>query len=99
LVFLLILVVAVTGKFGATAVAARISGESLKDSLSLGALMNTRGLVEVVVLNIGYDLHILTPVVFTLMVLMALITTCMTNPILNLINRIWAKKKKSIPAV
>jgi Kef-type K+ transport system membrane component KefB len=84
---LLIIAVAVIGKFGAAALSARLTGETLKDSLSLGALMNTRGLVELVVLNIGYDLHIISPAIFTMMVLMALITTCMTNPALNLINR------------
>ena len=61
----------------------------MQDSLSIGALMNTRGLVELVVLNIGYDLHILTPQVFTMMVLMALVTTFMTNPAINLINKIY----------
>ena len=85
----LIILVAVTGKFGGSAIAARITGESMKDSLSIGALMNTRGLVELVVLNIGYDLHILTPRIFTMMVIMALVTTFMTNPAINLINRIY----------
>jgi Kef-type K+ transport system membrane component KefB len=92
-VFLMILAIALAGKFGSASLAARFTGESLKDSLSIGALMNTRGLVELVVLNIGFDLHILTPVVFTMMVLMALITTCMTNPVLSLIDRIWAEKR------
>jgi Kef-type K+ transport system membrane component KefB len=65
------------------------SGESMKDSLSIGALMNTRGLVELVVLNIGYDLGILTPQIFTMMVIMALLTTFMTNPVINLVNRVY----------
>ena len=82
-----IVLVAVAGKFGGSALAARITGESTKDSLSIGALMNTRGLVELVVLNIGYDLHILSPQIFTMMVIMALATTLMTNPALNFINR------------
>ena len=85
-----IILVAVAGKFGGSAIAARICGESVKDSLSIGALMNTRGLVELVVLNIGYDLGILTPQVFTMLVLMAIITTLTTNPALNLINK-WYK--------
>jgi Kef-type K+ transport system membrane component KefB len=84
-----IIAVAVVGKFGGSAFAAHMGGEPMKESLSIGALMNTRGLVELVVLNIGYDLHILTAQYFTMMVLMALVTTLMTNPILNLINRVY----------
>jgi len=84
-----IILIAVAGKFGGSAIAARIAGENMKDSLSIGAFMNTRGLVELVVLNIGYDLHILTPQMFTMMVLMALATTFMTIPAINLINRIY----------
>ena len=53
-------------------------------AFSLGALMNTRGLVELVALNIGYDLGILPPAIFTMMVLMALVTTFITGPLLNL---------------
>lgn len=83
----IIIVVAVTGKFGGSAIAARITGESWKDSLSIGALMNTRGLMELVVLNIGYDLGILSAKIFTMMVLMALITTFMTAPMVSLIGR------------
>jgi Kef-type K+ transport system membrane component KefB len=83
--------VAVAGKLGGSALAAKITGESNYTSLAIGALMNTRGLMELIVLNIGYDLGILTAEVFTMMVMMALITTLMTNPILNLLNRIYAK--------
>jgi len=86
---LMIIAVAVLGKFGGSAIAAKFAGESTKDSLSIGALMNTRGLVELVVLNIGYDMHILTPEIFTMMVIMALVTTFMTNPLMNIINRIY----------
>jgi len=84
-----IIAIAVAGKFGGSYMAARIARQNRKDSLSIAALMNTRGLVELVVLNIGYDLGILTPQVFTMMVLMALVTTFMTNPALNVINRIY----------
>lgn len=80
---------AVAGKFGGSAIAARVVGQSWKDSLSIGALMNTRGLMELIVLNIGYDLGILSPEVFAMMVLMALVTTFMTGPLLNLINFIF----------
>jgi len=81
-----ILLVAVVGKFGGSAIAAKVVGQTWKNSLSIGALMNTRGLMELIVLNIGYDLGILSPEIFAMMVLMALITTFMTNPALNFIN-------------
>jgi Kef-type K+ transport system membrane component KefB len=87
-----ILLVAVAGKFGGSALAARIVGQSWKDSLSIGVLMNTRGLMQLIVLNIGYDLGILTPEIFAMMVLMALVTTFMTGPALDLIN--WLMKEK-----
>jgi Kef-type K+ transport system membrane component KefB len=87
LVCLLIIAVAIAGKFGGSALAAKFVGQSTKDSLSIGALMNTRGLMELVVLNIGYDLGILPPQIFTMMVIMALATTILTGPALDLINR------------
>jgi len=71
--------------------AARFVGQNWKDSLIIGALMNTRGLMELVVLNIGYDLGILTPEIFAMMVIMALVTTFMTGPALDLIE--WSFKK------
>ncbi len=89
-----ILLVAVAGKFGGSALAARMVGQSWKDSLSIGVLMNTRGLMQLIVLNIGYDLGILSPEIFAMMVLMALVTTFMTGPALDLIN--WLIPEKSI---
>lgn len=89
---LAITAVAITGKFGGSALAAKLTGETTYNSLSIGTLMNTRGLVELVVLNIGYDLGILTPRLFTMFVLMALITTFMTNPLLNILNRKFPKE-------
>jgi len=80
--------VAIVGKFGGSAVAARWTGMSWVDALSIGALMNTRGLVELIALNIGYDLGILSPRIFTMMVLMALITTFMAGPVLTLLTRL-----------
>jgi Kef-type K+ transport system membrane component KefB len=82
----LIIVVAVTGKFLGSALAARLVGQNWKDSLTIGALMNTRGLMELVVLNIGYDLGVLSAELFTMMVIMALVTTFMTGPALGVIN-------------
>jgi Kef-type K+ transport system membrane component KefB len=83
----LILICAVTGKLGGSALIARALGQTWKDSLSIGALMNTRGLMELIVLNIGYDMGILSTEIFSMMVLMALLTTMMTSPILNWIER------------
>lgn len=91
----MVILVAVVGKFGGSAIAAKMVGHSWKDSLSLGALMNTRGLMELIVLNIGYDLGILSPQIFAILVLMALATTFMTGPCLDLINYLF--KEKNVP--
>jgi Kef-type K+ transport system membrane component KefB len=88
----LIILVAITGKFIGSALAAKFVGQNWRDSLTIGALMNTRGLMELVVLSIGYDLGILSPEIFSMMVIMALVTTFMTGPALDLINRIFRKK-------
>lgn len=88
----IIIAIAVGGKFVGSALAAKFVGQNWKESLSIGALMNTRGLMELVVLNIGYDLGVLTPEIFSMMVLMALVTTFMTGPALDFIN--WAFKSK-----
>ena len=87
-----IILVAVVGKFLGSALAAKFVGQSWRDSLTIGALMNTRGLMELIVLNIGLDLKVLTPEVFTMMVIMALVTTFMTGPTLNIINYIFKTK-------
>lgn len=92
----LVILVAIVGKFVGSALAARFVGQSWRDSLSIGALMNTRGLMELVVLNIGYDLGILSPEVFSMMVIMALVTTFMTGPVLDLIARIFKQKTSVI---
>ncbi|MBL1408904.1 cation:proton antiporter [Sphingobacterium faecale] len=91
-----IILVAVVGKFVGSALAARFVGQSWKDSLSIGALMNTRGLMELIVLNIGYDLGVLSAELFSMMVLMALVTTFMTGPSLDLINRLFKPKKSAV---
>ena len=82
---------ATVGKFGGSMITARFTRMDWHDSFSLGALMNTRGLVELIVLNIGLDLRILSPQVFAMMVIMALVTTFMTAPLLSLANLIWRK--------
>ena len=89
-----IIAVAVIGKFVGSALAARFVGQNWHDSLTIGALMNTRGLMELIVLNIGLELKVLTPEVFTMMVIMALITTFMTGPALNLIGFIFKNKRE-----
>jgi len=88
-----IIAVAVTGKFVGSALAAKFVGQSWRDSLSIGALMNTRGLMELIVLNIGYDLGVLNAEIFAMMVIMALVTTFMTSPILDLINKFLPEKR------
>jgi len=93
----LIVLVAVVGKFFGSALAARFVGQNWRDSLTIGALMNTRGLMELVVLNIGYELGVLSPQIFTMMVIMALVTTVMTGPALDLINIIFKSKDVLIP--
>ncbi len=85
LVCLAIIVVATLGKFGGTLGAARVMGVGWRDSASLGILMNTRGLMELIVLNIGLDLKVISPTLFAMMVLMALVTTVATSPILYLL--------------
>jgi Kef-type K+ transport system membrane component KefB len=79
----LIIIAAVAGKLGGGALAARFTGESWRDAFALGALMNTRGLMQLIVLNIGYDLGILSPAIFTMMIVMAMVTTAMTGPLLR----------------
>ena len=94
LVCLAIIGVATLGKLGGTMITARLTGMNWNDSFALGAFMNTRGLVELVALNIGYDLGILPPRIFAMMVLMALVTTFMTGPLLNLAER--AKRRAAL---
>jgi len=87
----LIILVAVIGKFGGSTIAARLTGQSWYNSLTTGALMNTRGLMELVVLNIGYDLGVFPPQIFAMLVVMALVTTFMTSPSLDLIDRLFKR--------
>jgi Kef-type K+ transport system membrane component KefB len=94
-----IILVAVIGKFLGSALAAKFVGQTWSDSLTIGALMNTRGLMELIVLNIGLELKVLTPEVFTMMVIMALVTTFMTGPALDLINFIFKNKEAVVPEI
>ncbi len=81
----LIIFVACLGKFGGSFAAARLTGLSWRESGALGILMNTRGLMELIVLNLGLDLGVISPSIFAMMVVMALVTTFMTTPILQLV--------------
>ena len=83
----LIILLACAGKFGGSFLASRLVGLGWRDSTALGVLMNTRGLVELIVLNIGLDLKIISPQLFAMLLLMALITTFMTSPLLQLLLR------------
>jgi Kef-type K+ transport system membrane component KefB len=94
---LLIVAVATFGKLGGSMLAARWGGLSWSDSFKLGALMNTRGLMELIALNIGYDLGILSPRIFTIMVIMALVTTLMTGPLLWLAD--WLRSTRAARVV
>lgn len=91
----ILFLMAVGGKLGGCSLAARAVGQSWKNSLIIGTLMNTRGLMELVVINIGYDMGILPAPVFVLLVLMALVTTFMTTPLLILVEFIFKRRKRS----
>ncbi|HZC46706.1 MAG TPA: cation:proton antiporter, partial [Candidatus Acidoferrum sp.] len=83
----LIIAVASAGKFGGSVIAARVTGLNWRDSSALGVLMNTRGLMELIVLNIGLEMNVISPTLFAMLVIMALVTTFATTPILHLITR------------
>jgi K+:H+ antiporter len=78
-----ILILASAGKIGGAIIGARMTGQDWRFSLALGALLNTRGLVELIVLNIAYNAHVFSPTLFTMLVVLALVTTAVTVPILN----------------
>ena len=89
----LITLIAIVGKFVGSALPAKVVGESTQDSLSIGVLMNTRGLMELVVLNIGFEMDILPPTIYVMLVIMAIVTTFMTTPLLSLIEKVFSRKK------
>jgi Kef-type K+ transport system membrane component KefB len=79
----LVVLVACAGKFGGCAIAARATGFGWREATAIGVLMNTRGLMELIVLNIGLELGVISPTVFSMMVIMALVTTIVTAPLLR----------------
>jgi Kef-type K+ transport system membrane component KefB len=98
-IFALILVVAVIGKLGGSAAAARLTGMRWREALSVGVLMNTRGLMELVILGVGLDIGVITPTLYAMMVLVALCTTVMASPLLVLLQRpVRARSAASSPA-
>lgn len=84
---LLIVAVASIGKFGGGSIAARLTGLDWRQSAALGILMNTRGLMELIVLNVGMDLGVLSPTLFAMLVIMAIVTTLATTPVLQALTR------------
>jgi Kef-type K+ transport system membrane component KefB len=88
-----LIAIATVGKLGGAMFAARLTGMNWIDSFALGALMNTRGLVELIALNIGYDLGILSPRIFAMLVIMALVTTGLTGPLLTVCDHLRARKR------
>jgi Kef-type K+ transport system membrane component KefB len=98
----IVLISAVLGKMGGAALAARWTGQSWRNAAALGALLNTRGLVELIVLNIAYNVGAFSPTLFTMMVVMALLTTMSTTPILNLLGikdgDVQAERAKNLEA-
>jgi Kef-type K+ transport system membrane component KefB len=91
-----VLLLAFGGKIIGTAIPARIIGKTWYQSWSIGVLMNTRGLMELIVLNLGYDLGVLPESLFTILTLVAIISTVLTTPLLDLINYWFKTKKESI---
>jgi Kef-type K+ transport system membrane component KefB len=87
-----IVLLACVGKIGGSAIAARLSGLSWRDASALGVLMNTRGLMELIVLNIGLEMKIISPALFAMLVLMAVVTTLLTSPALRALTGISSKQ-------
>jgi Kef-type K+ transport system membrane component KefB len=98
LICLGIIFIATLGKLGGSMVTARCTGMNWNDAFALGALLNTRGLMELIALNIGYDLGILSPRIFAMLVLMALVTTFLTGPLLTLAER-WKRGRASVESL
>ncbi|HEY7596948.1 MAG TPA: cation:proton antiporter [Actinophytocola sp.] len=94
-----ILAVAVVGKLVSAAVAARSVGESLCRSLQIGVLMNCRGLTELVVLNVGLDLGVLSPTMFTMLVIMALVSTAVTAPMAVYLNKRAGRREATVSRI
>jgi K+:H+ antiporter len=93
---ILIVAVAVAGKLAGCAVTLRLTGTSWRDAMAVGVLMNTRGLIELVILNVGLDLGVISPMLFSMLVIMAVVTTFMASPLLDLLLRRAAAQPSSV---
>ena len=93
-VCIMLIVIAIVGKFGGCTIAAKLVGETWHDSLTIGMLMNTRGLMELVALNIGYEMGVHPKSIYAVLIIMALVTTFMTTPALHLISKIFDRRQK-----
>jgi Kef-type K+ transport system membrane component KefB len=98
LLSLIILAAAILGKAGACWAAARLNGEDNRTALAVGTLMNARGLMELIILNIGLQKGIIQPALFSMMVLMAMVTTLMASPVFELVYGRWARQKGELGA-
>jgi nucleotide-binding universal stress UspA family protein len=94
MICLIIIGIAIVGKFGGTIFASRFAGLSWNSSLNLGVLMNSKGLMELVVVNIGYELGILSPEIYSMLIIMTLVTTFLTGPGLSTISYFYREKPK-----
>ncbi len=94
----LIVATATVGKFGGSFVAGRLVGLGTREAAALGVLMNTRGLMELIVLNVGLDLHVISPTLFAMLVIMAVVTTFVTAPLLSLIMGAPAQERGGSPS-
>ncbi len=94
--FVIVLLLAFGGKIIGTAIPARITGKTWYQSWSIGVLMNTHELMELIVLNLGYDLGVLPESLFTILTLVAIISTVLTSPLLDLINRWYGGKEDTV---
>lgn len=95
----LVLIVAILGKFVACWAAARVNGVSKRESLAIGSLMNARGLMELILLNVGLQAGVITPTTFTIFVLMAIVTTLMATPLFELFYGRHQRDMTSVDAV
>lgn len=94
-VTLLLIAIAVVGKLGGSYISARVVGETPRNSLYIGILMNTRGLMELIVLSMGYSLGILSPSIYAILVLMTIVTTVMTPPLMELAKAFLRRYKQA----
>jgi Kef-type K+ transport system membrane component KefB len=94
---LFILAVAIVGKVVGSAAAARFGGQSWRTSLAVGSLMNARGMMELIAIKVGLDIGVIGPELFTMLMVMAIVTTVMTGPLLTLFAEPEASRQPGLP--